>query len=61
MYMGATAVLFAIFFLNVFLGATGQGTYLSEVQEMLLLSVSMLFFVAAILKREAAAKKSNDK
>lgn len=61
MYMGASAVLFAIFFLNVFLGATGQGTYLTEVQEMLLLGASALLFVAAILKREADAKKSNDK
>jgi hypothetical protein len=57
MYMGIAVFLFAGFFLNVFLGASGGGLHLSEVSEMLVLTTSVLFFVAAILKREAAAKK----
>jgi hypothetical protein len=57
MTMGISAILFAGFFLNVFLGASGRGAILGNVQEMLLLVLSVLFFVAAILKREAAAKK----
>lgn len=57
MTMGISAILFAAFFLNVFLGASGRGAYLGNVSEMLLLVLSVLFFVAAILKREAAAKK----
>jgi hypothetical protein len=58
MYMGIAAFLFVGFFLNVFLGASGGGLHLSEVSEMLVLTTSVLFFVAAILKREAAAKKT---
>lgn len=59
MYMGIAAILFAGFFLNVFLGASGGGLHLSEVSEMLVLTTSVLFFVAAILKREAQAKAAD--
>lgn len=60
MYMGIAALLFAVYFLNVLLGASGRGIFLGEVSEMLLLVLSALFFVAAILKREAAAKQSDE-
>ena len=58
MFMGLSALLFAIFFFNVFLGATGGSSFLDGVPELVLLAASTLFFVAAILKREAAEKKS---
>ncbi len=57
MYLIIATVLFGAFFLNVFLGASGGGLQLGDVPEMLVLMVSVLFFVAAILKREAAAKE----
>jgi len=60
MYLGIAAILFGTFFLNVFWGASGGGTYLSEVSELIVLMVSVLFFVAGILKREKAAKKTKD-
>ena len=60
MYMGIAALLFAGYFLNVLLGASGRGVFLGEVSEMLLLALSALFFVAAILKREAAVNQSDD-
>ena len=60
MFLGIAAILFATFFLNVSWGASGGVIYLSEVSELILLMVSALFFVAGILKREAAAKKTKD-
>jgi len=60
MYLGIAAILFGAFFLNVFWGASGGGIYLSEVSELIVLMVSVLFFVAGILKREKAAKKAKD-
>ena len=59
MTMIISAALFSIFFLNVFLGASGTGRFLTDVQELLVLITSVLFFVAAILKRETAAKQSD--
>lgn len=59
MFMGIAAVLFAAYFGNVFLGAFGGGPILSEIGEMLLMTASALFFVAAILKREAAAQAAD--
>jgi len=60
MYMGIAVVLFAIYFLNVFLGAVAGNQILKDVFEMLVLAASTLFFVIAILKSEAAAKKSKN-
>jgi high-affinity Fe2+/Pb2+ permease len=57
MFLGIAAAVFGAFFLNVLLGASGIGTYLNDVSEMLFLLVAVLFFVAAILKKEAAANK----
>ena len=56
MSMGIAVVLFGLYFLNVSLGAFGTAAFLGDVSEMLLLAISALFFVVAILKREAAAK-----
>jgi hypothetical protein len=61
MFLGIASVFFAVYFLNVFSSAYGWGTYLTEVSELIVLVISVLFFVAGILKREAAAKKSNEK
>lgn len=58
MYLAISGVLFAIYFLNVLLGSQGISTYLSDIQEMLTLLAAVIFFVLAILKREAAAKES---
>ncbi len=58
MFLGISASLFAVFFLNVLLGSFGGTPYLNDVSEMLLLLVVVLFFVAAILKKEAAAIRS---
>jgi hypothetical protein len=51
---------FAIIWLNVGLGSFGGKAFLSDVGEMLVLFAATIFFVVAILKREAAAK-GNDK
>jgi len=60
MYLKISAVLFGAYFVNVFLGSTGRGLSLGEVSEMIVLIVSVLFFVAGILKREAAAKEADE-
>lgn len=49
-------LLFAIFTLNVVLGALGIGSFLNDVQEMLTLFATAIAFVVAILKKEASAE-----
>lgn len=61
MFLGLAVTIFGIFFLNVFWGATGGTPYLGEVTELLTLAISVLFFVAAILKAETTSKKNVDK
>ena len=56
MSMAIAAVLFAVYFLNVFWGAVTSAPILGDILELLVLAVSTLFFVVAILKREAEAK-----
>lgn len=51
-----SGILFGLFVLNVLSGALMSQVYLSDVQEMLLLFVASIVFVAAILKREADSK-----
>lgn len=58
MYMGIATALFAAYFLNVFLGAVTNGPVLNDILEMLVLAASTLFFVVAILKKEAAVQDS---
>jgi hypothetical protein len=60
MYLGISAALFGAYFINVSLGASGGGLQLSEVSEMLILIVSVLFFVAGILKKETQAKETDE-
>ncbi|MEM9049269.1 MAG: hypothetical protein AAGC92_11185 [Pseudomonadota bacterium] len=54
------AALFAVFVVNLVLGAFGGTPFLSDVGEMLLLLATVLFFVILVLQREAQSKK-NDK
>ena len=56
MAMGIAVILFAAYFLNVFLGAVTSSPLVGDIPEMLVLVASTLFFVVAILKREADAK-----
>jgi len=60
MYLGIAATLFGVFFLNVLIGSFGGEQYLNDVSEMLLMLSAVLFFVIAILKKEAAAKDQHD-
>jgi hypothetical protein len=60
MFMGISVVLFAIFFLNVAMGAFGSDEFLDDVPEMLLMATSAAFFVAAILVCEAKAKANKN-
>ncbi|MGB7271511.1 MAG: hypothetical protein WBC90_18550 [Albidovulum sp.] len=49
-------VIFAIFGLNLSLGAAGGPVFLSDVGELLTLLAAVVLFVVAILKKEAAEK-----
>ena len=53
MFLLISAGLFAVFIANVVIGATGGTIFLTDVGEMLLLFAASVFFVAAVLKREA--------
>ncbi len=59
MFLWAAAVVFAVFFTNVALGAFGGGGFLGDVGEMLVLFAASILFVAAILKREADQENNN--
>ena len=48
---------FAIYLINVFVGAAGMKAYLSDVTEMLTLFVACIVFVVAVLWCETAAKQ----
>lgn len=54
--LAAALACFAIFFANVLAGAFGSGVFFRDVPEMLLLFASCVFFVVAILAREAEAR-----
>ena len=51
------AALFAGFIANVVMGASSGASFLGDVGEMLVLFAASVAFVAAILKREADARK----
>ena len=53
MILIASAVVFALYFANVSLGAYTGSTVLGDVGEMLVLFVATILFVVAILKKEA--------
>ena len=50
-------ICFGVFTANVALGSAGRGAFMGDVGEMLVLSATAVFFVIAILKKEADAKK----
>jgi hypothetical protein len=60
--LALAAMLFAICFANVALGAFAQAAFLGEVAAMLTLSASVVAFVVGILGREAseAASRTSD-
>lgn len=60
MFLIASAVVFAVFFTNVALGAFADSEFLGIVGEMLVLFLASLLFVVAILKKEADRKAKND-
>ncbi|NOD63386.1 MULTISPECIES: hypothetical protein [unclassified Ruegeria] len=53
MFVAASAVVFAIYFANVALGAYANSAFLGDVGEMLVLFAASILFVVAILKKEA--------
>ena len=53
MYLYASLIVFAVFFVNVALGAFANAAVLGDVGEMLVLFAAAILFVIAILKKEA--------
>jgi hypothetical protein len=53
MFLISSVIVFALFFLNVALGAFADRAFLGDVGEMLVLSVAAVLFVVAILNIEA--------
>lgn len=60
MFLFGSAIVFAVFFTNVALGAFADSAFLGDIGEMLVLFVASLLFVVAILKKEADRKANND-
>ncbi len=60
MFLTTAIILFGGFAANVAMGSIGEKPFLGDVGEMVLLFAAALAFVAAILKREAAAKKNQN-
>lgn len=59
--LSLSAVLFALFFVSVAIGAAQRGALLGPVAEALLLFVSVLCFAVGVLKREADARIDQNK
>lgn len=59
MFLVASAIVFAVYFSNVVMGAFGGNAFLGDVSEMLVLFAATILFVVAILKREAARNSKN--
>ena len=59
MYLFASAIVFALFALNVAIGSMTGKTFLGDVGEMLVLVAASTLFVVAILKKEADRKSKN--
>lgn len=57
----AAGALFIVFFANVVLGALTGSPILGDVPEMLILFAASICFVAAILRREAEARSTDNK
>jgi hypothetical protein len=58
MALAVSAILFSVFFGNVLLGAFTGAPILDDIGEWLVLFAASIAFVVAILRREAAEKKS---
>lgn len=56
MFLFAAAAFFAVFLLNVIMGAFAGAAFLGDLGEMLCLLAAATAFVAAVLRREAAAR-----
>ena len=59
MFLAASAIVFALYFTNVAMGAFAGVSFLSDVAEMLVLFAASILFVVAILKKEADRKNKN--
>lgn len=59
MFLGASIVVFTIYFANVALGAFMGNTFLGDVGEMLVLFAASILFVVAILKKEVDRKNNS--
>ena len=59
MALAISAVLAAIFVLNILLGALADAQFMGDVPEMIVLLIASIAFVVAILQREGAAKAEN--
>ena len=60
MALAIAVILFLIYLANVVAGAMTSAPFVGDVYEMLILFAASIFFVAAILRREADAKKDNE-
>ena len=61
MILLSALILFVVFAVNVGFGSVSGTTFLSDVNEMLVLFATAILFVVAIIKREAASKKAKQK
>jgi hypothetical protein len=59
MFLIISFIVFAVFFLNVALGAFADSAFLGDVGEMLVLFCASVLFVVAILKKEADQSKND--
>lgn len=60
MFLISSFIVFAVFFVNVALGAFADRSFLGDVGEMLVLCVASVLFVIAILKKEADRSNKGD-
>lgn len=60
MFLIGSFVVFAVFFLNVALGAFADAAFLGDLGEMLVLFGAAILFVVAILKKEADRANNDD-
>lgn len=60
MFLYGAFAIFAVFFLNVALGAFADAAFLGDIGEMLVLFCAAILFVVAILKKEADRANGDD-
>lgn len=60
MFLISSFIVFAVFFVNVALGAFADSAFLGDIGEMLVLSFASVIFVVAILRKEAERSKNDD-